>query len=565
MSNLQISSAEDSSDEDLSSESEVDLSEDDSSEDDSVEDLDLDLTVEDGDDDGEDQVNPWLRVYPPEDEEADPHPFTQNAGPKNVPPPDAAPIDYFNLFCTIGLLASFVRETNRYARQHFARFPNPKPHSYVNLWKKDGETNVREMKAFLAVIINMGLIRKPTLLGYWTKKIRSQVTSWFGDMFARNRFLCLLKFFHLKDNTTVPRPGEDNYDPCAKFSDLVDHTNAVFREHYTPSRELSVDESLIGTKNRTQLIQYLPNKHHHKWGIKLWMLCEAITGYVLAFTVYRGKRDNTGPEQGLTQKVVLKLIEMGNYFRKGYHIFCDNFFTSIELARELFRRGTYLTGTIRRNRKGLPNVIKGKVDVGGSVYSRKDELLAVAYRQRKTNKNPVLLLSTKINAENVEVQKRHPGPDGAAVELKPKMVDAYNHNMGGIDQADMMLYAYIDERRTVKFWKKVVFSIISRMIVNAYIIYKQNTSDRKKMSRYKFTALIVDALAKEHLDYKEEMDETGDPGGRGIRKIPGEKEKDCTVCSDRKNKGPRKRARTQCVKCLKGLHGECAARHKCKN
>ena len=37
------------------------------------------------------------------------------------------------------------------------------------------------------------------------------------------------------------------------------------------------------------------------------------------------------------------------------------------------------------------------------------------------------------------------------------------------------------------------------------------------------------------------------------------------VCSDRKQPGGRKRARTACNKCHKGLHGTCIDKHKCKN
>jgi hypothetical protein len=26
-------------------------------------------------------------------------------------------------------------------------------------------------------------------------------------------------------------------------------------------------------------MQYLPNKHHHRWGIKFWMLCDSVWGF----------------------------------------------------------------------------------------------------------------------------------------------------------------------------------------------------------------------------------------------------------------------------------------------
>lgn len=80
-------------------------------------------------------------------------------------------------------------------------------------------------------------------------------------MFCRGRFKTLLRVFHLVDSHTLAKPGEPGYDPCGRFSMLVEQANRVFRTHYTPHRELSVDESLVGTKSHTAITQCLPNKH----------------------------------------------------------------------------------------------------------------------------------------------------------------------------------------------------------------------------------------------------------------------------------------------------------------
>ena len=67
--------------------------------------------------------------------------------------------------------------------------------------------------------------------------------------------------------------------------------------------------------------------------------------------------------------------------------------------------------------------------------------------------------------------------------------------MGGVDASDDMLYSYLDERRTVKYWRKIAFNIFSRTILNSYIIYKQNPSAGcNAMSRLDYTIKIVDAL-----------------------------------------------------------------------
>lgn len=50
---------------------------------------------------------------------------------------------------------------------------------------------------------------------------------------------------------------------------------------------LSIDEGLVSTKKRIALTQYIPKKKHHRWGIPLWVLCDAVTNYCLQFYCYR--------------------------------------------------------------------------------------------------------------------------------------------------------------------------------------------------------------------------------------------------------------------------------------
>lgn len=503
---------------------------------------------------------PWLRVYSEQGIDPPPEfPFDPDTGPKNIPANCTKPVDFFMLLFTNTLLLTSVRNTNHYA-SIFIRDNGPRL-SRTSAVKRWVDTSLCEMKAFVAIILNMGLIRKPTIFSYWSTT-SSQATPWFPSLMPRERFQLIMKFFQLV-RTPMPVPGDPDYNPCARFDPIVQVANETFKQYYVPRKELSVDESLIGTKNKTQLMQYLPNKHHHKWGIKLWMLCEAATAYVYAFYVYRGKRDNVD-DTNLSHKVVIKILEMANLLRKGYHVFIDNFFTGIALARELLTKRTYVTGTIRRNRKGLPVGLKKQLKPGEMSYFRKDELLGVAYRQKKSQKNPVLLLSTKSMATSTEVVARVRGaPGGRGPVTKPDVVLDYNDHMGGVDQSDMMLYAYLDERRTVKYWKKVTFNIINRMVVNAYILYKESMPGYS-MTHYSFVVKVVEALVEEQLLVRQERaGPAGDAGSKlGVVAIPDKKEKDCTVCSN--PKGPRKRTRTMCIGCNKGLHGICLVKHKCK-
>lgn len=64
----------------------------------------------------------------------------------------------------------------------------------------------------------MGINRR-TIMSYWNTGSR-QIPR-FGKMFLRDdKFLLIIKFFHLFDNTTLAPQGNPDYDPCGKFNFL---------------------------------------------------------------------------------------------------------------------------------------------------------------------------------------------------------------------------------------------------------------------------------------------------------------------------------------------------------
>ncbi|UYV65468.1 ZKSCAN1 [Cordylochernes scorpioides] len=135
---------------------------------------------------------------------------------------------------------------------------------------------------------------------------------------------------------------------------IVDQTN-IYASQY-----ISANRSTAKPRSRTQKRQYIP-KSHAKFGIKHWVLCEAQSGYTLQFDIYAGKAASTpSSSKGLAFDVVFRLVNNANLLDKGYHIICDNFYTSVDLALDLYARRTYLTGTMRINRRSLLSSIRIK-------------------------------------------------------------------------------------------------------------------------------------------------------------------------------------------------------------
>lgn len=385
--------------------------------------------------------------------------FAELTGPKHCPPRNSPPVSYFRLFFTHILLDSFVRATNKYAEKFITDNRHRlKENSRSKLWRP---VTRLEILAFITVIVNMGLNPKPTIYMYWTRT-SSQFTPWFTRMFNRNRFQAILQFFHVTDTTNLPKPGQIDYDPCARFQPLIDHFNSVSKFHFTPDKNIAIDESMVSTKGHSQLLQYMPKKRH-RWGVKLWSICDSVSHYCLSFFVYKGARDEETKRQikenGLGYYVVNKLLHMTNLLNKGYHIFIDNFFTSIKLGKYLYSKLTFLTGTLRKKRKGIPDIMKPKFKVGDIKYCRKDAMLLLGYREKVSQKHQVLVLTTNGRAEN-ECRSKSRGTT-VRVTSKPKVIRNYNDNMGGVDGSDQMLYQYLDDRKNLKSWKKETFNILA--------------------------------------------------------------------------------------------------------
>lgn len=393
-----------------------------------------------------------------------------------------------------------------------------------------------ELMAFLGINVAMGILHLPQVKDYWsTDKILS--TPWFPSIMSRDRFLTILKFLHLVDSTLQKRKGEEGYDPLFKIRFLVDHLAAVYPQYYFPSRHLSIDEMMVGTRCRVVFLQYLPKKPT-KFGIKVWVNSEAKTGYVLNFQIYTGSENRT-QGKGLAYRVVMDLMEP--YFHKGHCLFVDNFYTSVKLLIDLLAKGTYCAGTTRSNRKYFPVELippKGtKVEPGNFRFaigehsttaedniaqdssqgkdtthtsdqenSNKDltdKIIAVWWQDRRN----VLALSTMHNTSAASVMKRPKGSHEKIPLPCPTIITDYNQYMGGVDLMDQHLSYYsLTTRRTLKWWKKVFWRLVDISIVNAWIIFRHNNPESDIKSHREFRLKLVEELVQPLLDLQADPD-----------------------------------------------------------
>ena len=182
--------------------------------------------------------------------------------------------------------------------------------------------------------------------------------------------------------------------------------------------------------------------------MKLFEVCESLTGYIVGFQVYTGKADKMLESNVLdkdctaTTKLVFNLLEELDLLDKGYHLFMDNYYSSPELFSEMFFRQVYCCGTLRSNRKNVPKAVKdAKLKRGEAMFRRNGSSLVVKW----CDKRAVTMITTIHEATHILTKKkdRH----GNRI-LKPECIVEYTKYMSGVDLSDQYLTNYSPSRKS---------------------------------------------------------------------------------------------------------------------
>jgi hypothetical protein len=132
---------------------------------------------------------------------------------------------------------------------------------------------------------------------------------------------------------------------------ISDMINDAYAKYYSPTEHLAVDEITVLFKGRVVFKQYILKKHEH-FGIKVYKLCDS-KGYMYNMRVYSGKdRTYATDTMAGTHAIVAGLTR--RFENVGHKLYMDNFFSSPDLFDNLKSRKINCCGTVRLNRKGMP-------------------------------------------------------------------------------------------------------------------------------------------------------------------------------------------------------------------
>lgn len=370
-------------------------------------------------------------------------------------------VDLFNRFFTPEVWELLVVETNRKA----ALCPMSTPHS--RHWH---DSTVSEMKAFIGILITMGILKLPRLELYWQVKHRTIRSPGVSEIMPRNRFEQLFRFLHLNDSSLQHPVGHPQYCRLFKVRKLLDLVEPRFDQEYHMHQQCTIDEAMIPFKGRLGFKQYMKDKPT-KWGIKVWVLADATNGYVKRIQVYTGKGDGDNGV-GLCSRVVLELVN--GLETSGLQLYTDNYYTSPVLFQHLYNNGMNACGTARANRLFFPQeliIAATKTNRGFSDFRSNGPLLAAVW----VDKRAIYFVSTFHPAESPagmppSIVKRRT-LDGTQKDIPcPPILPDYQSFMRGVDRGDQLQTYYSIGRRSRKWWRRVFFYIVEVAILNAYIL-----------------------------------------------------------------------------------------------
>ena len=196
-----------------------------------------------------------------------------------------------------------------------------------------------------------------------------------------------------------------------------------------------------------------------------------------------------------------------------------------------------------KNRKYLPLTVrdsKFSLQAGEIRCFRDGRLLTLAWKAESKRK-PLIMLSSCGSGRPMTVRTRR------ETVSKPAVVNAYNHNMNGVNVADQFTVFYSFVRRTRKWWRKLFFYLLEVTVVNSFLLYRQTVHQPKNHLAYR--RMIVEQAATIFIQQAPPRPGPGAPRRQPTNSVPQRldkkqhfigkslKDRDCVVCSCReKNK-----------------------------
>jgi hypothetical protein len=254
---------------------------------------------------------------------------------------------------------------------------------------------------------------------------------------------------------------------------------------WTAGQNVTIDESMIRYMGRAiSFVQYMPAKPI-KHGIKVFCVCCAFTGVILAWKVYCGKDNDDSTALDICDQLV-KSAGLTN--ARGRELYTDNWYTSVRLVKHMFERYGWTTcGTIKmtdkkaREREDIPfrklsQGAKNSVERGWfreAVLKMKAGLKTyyIQCTTWKDKKQVCFLHSNAIGRSTTHTVRRHSrGQRERRVINAPNSQQRYADNFNAVDRNDRDSSDYSTTIRTTRYYLRIFCWALDRVIHTCYVV-----------------------------------------------------------------------------------------------
>lgn len=396
------------------------------------------------------------------------------------------PLECWRLYFSEDILDIIVNSTNKYIDKIKEKFTRDRDCRH---------TDVIEVNALFGMLYLMGVFRgsHQNVDDFWRNDDLGM--NIFRMVMGEKRFRFLIRSLRFDDYTT--REDRKRVDKLAPVREIFSIFINNCQKHYSLGQNVTIDEQLPGFRGRCSFRQYIPSKPK-KYGIKIFCMADAKLFYSANMEIYCGEQPcGLYRCSNSADSVVLRLAEP--IFGSGRNITCDNWFTSINLIRELEKRKLSYVGTIRKNKKELPfNFISAKNrPVYDSIFGFTKNETLVSYVPKK-GKTVVVVSSLHVSSNDID----------ETIQKKPEIILHYNNTKSGVDTADQLCATY-NTARTTRRWPMVIFyHLLNTASINSRIILLGNNENYR--TRRNYMKELGNMLIREQLQRRSLMESLPD-------------------------------------------------------
>jgi hypothetical protein len=396
-----------------------------------------------------------------------------------------SPMKAWRFIFTDSLLNKIVKYTNDYGAAKCSK------------WK---DIAVSDIKDFIAIIFLAGI-----------QKRKDKTSNWWSDdpclefpivkkIMTGRKFHTILRYLHVCDLHAQPSLDSPRYTPLYKVQEFMDYIARHSSQAFEAGPSLSLDESLVRAFGRIKFKVRIITKAA-RYGIKIYVLADAETSYVLRVLVYTGQFTYNVATSNIDEQDYKKTVKVCKELCQpfsGSHrvVYIDRFYTSLELVKELEKMQLHVTGTMMSNR--IPAEVRiAKRSRDYKEMQRGDHKMHV-FEYRKDNgelskmglvcwkdRDVVYCVTNACNTASSSHCYRR-SQSGRICISRPTVIGEYNNNMGGVDVADQIrLHSNSSIKGLHRWWLKLFFYQLDVGTSNALVLCNQATNKNINIVSFK--------------------------------------------------------------------------------